>query len=136
MLLVIYFMMAGFSLLFYLLYTLWWHVLTYHSTFYLLYDGRFPASLLLQRRRMGDLRGSPAQSDAANTSKESGEYTEMEYLYVILTKDSSLLHLAIRSPIYCRILQKMVLYSAVLKLHSEKFAEQIKNSSLFMSSVL
>ncbi len=83
----IYFMMAGFSLPFYLLFTFWWQVLAYHSSCYLLYDGRFPASLLLQRRRMSELRGSPAQSDAANTSKESGEYTEMKFLHMILTKD-------------------------------------------------
>jgi hypothetical protein len=78
---------------------------------------------------MSELRGSPAQSDAANTSKESGEYTEMKFLHMILTKDkdySLMLH-AIHSPFYWRILQKIILYSAVLKLHTEKSEEQIKN---------
>ncbi len=39
--------MAGSSLPFHLLLTLWWQVLAYHSSCYLLYDGRFWFSILL-----------------------------------------------------------------------------------------
>jgi hypothetical protein len=60
---------------------------------------------------MSELRGSPAQSDAANTSKESGEYIDMEFLDMIWTKDSSLLLHAIHSLSYWRISQKIILYS-------------------------
>ncbi len=99
--------------------------LAYHSACYLLYDGRFPASLLLQRRRMSELRGSPAQSDAANTSKESGEYTVLRW--------NSCTWFWQKTRVFCSILfavpstsgfYRKFYTTLVLKLHTKKSAKQ------------
>ncbi len=61
-------------------------------------------------------------------------YTEMEFLVINLTKDSSLLLHAFHSPFYWRILQKTILYSG-FKNPYEKSSKQ-KNSSIFVNSLL
>jgi hypothetical protein len=78
---------------------------------------------------MSELRGSPAQSDAANTSKESGECTEMQFLNMILTKDSSLCSMQFTVSSTGGFYRKLY-YTPDLKLRTEKSAKK-NNSSLF-----
>ncbi len=58
----------------------------------------------------------------------------MEFLDIILTKDSSLLLHAIHNPLYWRILKKTILLSGLQTL--TKRSAKKKNSSLFMNSIL
>ncbi len=58
----------------------------------------------------------------------------MEFLDIILTKDSSLLLHAIHSPFYWRILKKTKLYSGFKNTNKKSAKEE--NWSLFMNSIL
>jgi hypothetical protein len=63
--------------------------------------------------------------DEAIQQKLTG--TEMKFLDINLTKDSSLLLHAIHSPFYWRILQETLLYCG-LKIHTKKYAKQESSS--------
>jgi hypothetical protein len=60
-------------------------------------------------------------------------HSEMGFLASNLTKDSNLLLHAIRSPFYCRILKKTILFSGFQDPY-KKSAKQ-ENSNLFMNSI-
>ncbi len=59
--------------------------------------------------------------------------TEIEFLNIYLTKDSSLLLHAIHSPFYWRILMKTILFFGFKNLY--KKVRETKNPSLFMNSI-
>ncbi len=60
------------------------------------------------------------------------KWTEMEFLDISLTTDSSLLLYAIHSPFYWQILKKNIVYSSF---KNPKKSEKQENSSLFMNSI-
>jgi hypothetical protein len=62
------------------------------------------------------------------------DHPEMEFLDMNLAQDSILLLRAIHSLFYRRILQKTILYTLVLKLHTKNLWNK-KNSRLFMNCV-